>query len=227
MVSTRFAVPRFQEVLKGFIDHVHYCPFFLPYLNPIDDRTLNSKSKSDNVRLLFVGRDGARKGVATLLKALDSLSVATARKLEVDVVTETQLDARPKNLSAFRHHARLANDKTVELMRDAHVFCLPTLSDVYGVVFVEALSQGCAVIADNDLTRLEIVQENKAGFCVDPTDREQLANAMEQLVSDRAQLVRCMNSAKLAFDQHFAADVTARRHEKIFREMIKTGRRND
>lgn len=228
ITSTRSSVPLFEELLAGVGARVHYCPFFLPDVVALDPRRLADKCREEIVRVLFVGGDGRRKGVHILLAALAMLEKSVARQIHADIVTKTTIDVASLGGVSCTWHPGLPHDEVMRLMSLAQVFCMPTHHDSYGVVFVEAMSQGCAVIADDDLPRLEMIRDNGAGICVDPTTADApraVADALTRLVQDVDARVACMRRAHQAFIMEFAADVVAKKHETIFREVIDRGRR--
>src|SRR5579859_4364331 len=85
------------------------------------------------VRVLFVGADFHRKGGPTLLEAMEG---PIGRKCELDIVTQSEVAARP---NVFVHRGLQANSP--ELQRrfaEADVFVLPTHADCLGMVLMEA-----------------------------------------------------------------------------------------
>lgn len=93
---------------------------------------------------------------------------------------------------------RLKNDEVLDLMYHSDAFVLASRHETFGVVFIEALSQGLPVIA----TRCggpESIVTAENGLIVAPENRQQLADALVALYENRhryhAQALRdnCLN----------------------------------
>jgi glycosyltransferase involved in cell wall biosynthesis len=72
-----------------------------------------------------------------------------------------------------------------ELMREygrCDVFCLPSVQEGFGIVFLEAMASGKPIVAANAGAAPEVVQH---GLLVEPDKEDELAQALEQLYADR------------------------------------------
>jgi glycosyltransferase involved in cell wall biosynthesis len=130
-------------------------------------------------RVLFVGRDWERKGGPDLLAAFElvrqrhpgaSLVVAgsspAVTSAGVEVLGEVALDAVGR------------------LFDEATVFCMPTLIEPFGLVFVEALAHRVPVVATAVGAVPDVVQEGETGCLVEPHDVEALAATIGSLLDD-------------------------------------------
>ncbi len=74
-------------------------------------------------------------------------------------------------------------------MREAHVYCMVPHHESYGLVFVEAMASGCAVLADDDLPRQEMLDGGRCGALVPSGDAQALGAALMGLLDDREELL--------------------------------------
>jgi glycosyltransferase involved in cell wall biosynthesis len=74
--------------------------------------------------------------------------------------------------------------------RGASVFCLPTLNEPFGLVFLEAFSYGLPVVATRIGAIPEIVAEGESGYLVSPQNSGELAQVLQLLLSDPARCER-------------------------------------
>ena len=76
--------------------------------------------------------------------------------------------------------------KDVEkLYQDASIFVLSSRYEGFGLVLIEAMSQGCACIAcDYKGRQREIIQNDSQGLCCEPDDVDALAEAMRKMITD-------------------------------------------
>jgi len=224
ITSTKSSVPLFKEMLAGIVKDVYYSPFFLPDIVPIDLLRLDAKQGQEVVRLLFVGADGGRKGIHVLTAALGILTPSVARRLHVDVVTSTPVDIAHLRCKSVVVHRRLPHADVMRLMAQANVFCMPTLHDTYGLVFLEAMSQGCAIISDDDLPRIEMIRDSGCGVCVDPAAGDapaRVAAAIAHMVEDESARENCSRKARETFVREYAAEAVAVRLQMIFKKIVE------
>ena len=68
----------------------------------------------------------------------------------------------------------------------AHCFCLPTVQEGFGLVFAEAMAAGLPIVACRAAAVPEVVMDGRTGLLVSPRDPEDLAKAMETLLTNAA-----------------------------------------
>jgi glycosyltransferase involved in cell wall biosynthesis len=140
--------------------------------------------------ILCVARMYPRKRIGDLLEAADLLG----RKMpEVRVRI---VGRGPEWETARRLCAALGLGDRVTLLGDvsraqlaeeyvnADCFCLPTVQEGFGVVFLEAMSAGLPVVACRAAAVPEVVLDGETGVLVPPRDPEALARALEFLLLD-------------------------------------------
>jgi phosphatidyl-myo-inositol dimannoside synthase len=99
-----------------------------------------------------------------------------------------------ERLRALVQRLRLAG--TVDLLGDvsasrlaveyvsAHCFCLPTVQEGFGIVFVEAMAAGLPVVGCRAAAVPEVVQHGRTGLLVAPGRVDELAEALAQVLDD-------------------------------------------
>ncbi len=66
----------------------------------------------------------------------------------------------------------------------ADLFCLPSLQEGFGIVFLEAMAAGLPVVAGDAAAVPEVVPDGETGLLVDPRDPDAVAGALLRLLSD-------------------------------------------
>jgi glycosyltransferase involved in cell wall biosynthesis len=135
----------------------------------------------DSRRILFVGRDWERKGGPDLLAAFvalrrrvpDATLVVAGCRPEVDEPGVTVLGEVPPA-------------EVRRLMGEAAAFCMPTLREPFGLVFVEAGAHGLPVVSTRIGALPDIVGEGETGYLVEPGDVAALADRLERVILDPA-----------------------------------------
>ena len=105
-------------------------------------------------------------------------------------------------------------------LNEAHVFCLPSISEGMPYSILEAMLSGCPVVA-TDVGNVASVLSG-SGLLARPKDPASLAGALLQLLNAPGAAERRDRLASTALDrvrQHYTADVCARRFEEIYSGM--------
>lgn len=177
------------------------CWVVLPYLvDPTLDvgnsngiRELRSKQRSPRVfRFLFLSRLHPKKGVDQLLGAVAILATRGVKFELVVAGTGTphytaQLKDRAASLGVAQYiqwTGSTFGDAKVAAFRDADCFVLPTLSDNFGIVLLEAMASGLPVITTNKVDIWSGLLEGGASIC--EVTAEELAAAMNKMVARSA-----------------------------------------
>ena len=74
----------------------------------------------------------------------------------------------------------------MEQMSQADIFCLPSWQEGFGIVYIEAMSQGVPVIAVQGEGIEDVIVHEQNGLLVRPHDPEDVAKALESLFSNPA-----------------------------------------
>lgn len=154
---------------------------------PPSPEVLLEKADQKPLRILFVGQITRRKGLLTLLEAIGILPKGTWR---LDVVGDS--DAEPRYArrcraragvfgNAVRFHGHLDREALDAAYRRAHVLCVPSQYEGYGIVYAEALQYGLPAIGTRDGAACEIIEVGRTGFLVPAESPAAVAAALAQV----------------------------------------------
>jgi glycosyltransferase involved in cell wall biosynthesis len=150
-------------------------------------RQAGSPSTSERFTLLCVCRFYARKRVDLLLRAAAILG-GRIPELEIRIVGGGMDEVRLRRLwrelrleSAVKWVGNATQRQLAAEYRRADVFCLPSIQEGFGIVFLEAMAAGKPIIAARSAAVPEVVQH---GLLVEPDNAEALAAAIETLYFD-------------------------------------------
>jgi glycosyltransferase involved in cell wall biosynthesis len=139
-------------------------------------------------RLAVVGRLVPIKGHDVLLRALVTVR-AELPGLEVEIAgagpLDAELEARAAALGLDGSVRFLGHVPGREVMTRAAVVVVPSLGEGFGMVALEAMERGRAVVASAVGGLPEIVADGETGVLVPPGDASALARALVTLVGDR------------------------------------------
>jgi glycosyltransferase involved in cell wall biosynthesis len=136
------------------------------------------------LRILFVGDEAIRKGIGDLFRAVE---IFGRRRCEVRVAGNTDLSAFGYR-QAGKSVQFLGPVPRQEIQRQyewADVLLLPSVSDTFGLVVLEAMSHGVPVITTYNTGAADAVVEGESGFVVPAMHPDQIAQKLETLDSER------------------------------------------
>lgn len=201
VTATDVSAGWFAEIFPEAADKVRVAPYFLPDLKLISDEALTEKSVSKSkLRVLFVGKEARRKGLESVVAAWQLLTPSARDGISMRVVSQ-MLDGKVR-LPSDWDCTPFVDDMQKE-MQSAHVLVFPTRHEAYGLVLVEAMAAGCAILTTFAPIQRSIVGED-CGVYADPRDPVSIASALNELVSDRAQTAAKMKAARARFQARYA-----------------------
>jgi alpha-maltose-1-phosphate synthase len=144
----------------------------------------------DRPLIVFVGRITRQKGVPVLLKAagdldMDAQLVLCAGQPDTpalgDEVTRLVNDLRRDRHGVTWLQGMLDRREVIQLLSHATAFVCPSLYEPLGIVNLEAMACGTAVVASEIGGIPEVVADGETGLLVPPDDPYALAKALNEL----------------------------------------------
>ena len=183
----------------------------------------STKTDSEVVRLLFVGRLEKQKSVLTLLKAIrkvkDSgvqrefkLLVVGDGKQRQDLLKQTE-SLRIKELVIFTGK----KEDTLPYFENSDIFILPSIWEGFGIVILEAFRSKLAVIASNIEGPAELIIDQKNGLLFPPENDDELKNAIVTLIHDEEKRLSLADNGYKAFTRMYQIDRYVEELEKIYK----------
>ncbi|WP_432708696.1 glycosyltransferase family 4 protein [Pedobacter sp.] len=210
---------RFIQYRPEFKEKAINIPFFLPDLQINNSSAIEVYQAPAGVEILFVGSDGERKGLVELINALDILGKAYLQSYGVKVTIVSKKKPAPScgfDLSWFKY---LPHNQILKLMQRAPIFVLVPKMESYGLVLVEAMCNRCSIIADNDETRQEILDDT--GLLITPGSSTLLAEKLRILIENRALREDLGNRAQMRASALFTPEIVAKQYSASFQSVIK------
>ena len=144
-----------------------------------------SSEKHKDKSILFIGKNFKRKGGYTLLKAFTKVhrEIPEAQLILISVdkytIDNTSLGPGVKIYRYIKDRKQF-ND----MYERASVFVMPSYSEPFGLVFLEAMCHKLPCIGSNIDAMPEIIEDGITGFLVNPGDAEDLANKIILLLKN-------------------------------------------
>ncbi|WP_081688971.1 glycosyltransferase [Inquilinus limosus] len=177
-----------------------------------------------SLRMLFVGRLEARKGIDVLFDVARSL-LPKYPHLHLDVVGNDSIQG--PNGTTWR--ASFEADFSIDQIRDRVVFhgevnderlrgfyrscdllVTPSRFESFGLMLIEGMMFGKPVIGCRAGGMVEVVEDGVSGLLAEPGDRTSLAECVERLVTDKTLRERLGTAARARYENLFTAERMAR-----------------
>jgi len=176
--------------------------------------------------IIFVGRLHPVKGVKYLIRAMRLITQAApeARLILLGDGEEQQnLEALTKelNLENFvTFQGRVSNTETPRFMVASDILVLPSLSEGFPVVVLEAMACGLPIVATDVRGVSEIVADDQNGFTVQPENPEAIADRVLQLLRDEKLRSKIGENNRCHVEQYSWEDVV-RRLEAVYESVAR------
>ena len=187
ITTSRYAASRIRELYAPVRE-----PVIVPELIDLSGwgelfRRNPATPDPDRFRVLSVCRFYPRKRLPVLLRAAAKLR-QTIPQLEVRIVgggpeaRKLRRLARDLQLGGVvQWLGDVSQDELARQYQQADVFCLPSVQEGFGIVFLEAMAAGKPIVAARAAAVPEVVRQ---GLLVEPDDPDGLAAALDSLYRD-------------------------------------------
>lgn len=160
------------------------------------------------LNLLFVGDICRNKNLQATLAAMRIL-VARNRAVKFTVVGKKVDDAIWRNLDN-NPNVQLVEQQPKERLlnyyRTHDILIMPSLTETFGRVYAEAMSQGVPIIYTRGQGFDGFFPEGEVGYSVDPHDPEEIADRVEDIVNDyNVMSCNCLRNCR-RFDWNIIAE---------------------
>lgn len=227
----RRRLPRFSGIVAVTDETARSVSQFLPELtarivtiphvvdiDPINADAFEKKWQQSQNRFLFTGRLTAAKGVGTCLELAEYAATADP-ELEFHIAgrgeAESQVTAYQRGHANLNFHGFISDREQLKsLMARSHFLLLPSRKingweELFGLVVIEAMSQGCVVMASDHIGPREIITDGEDGLLCREEDFAGKAKLLiDGLSLDTVQHARLAEKA-LATSRSYSMNVVA------------------
>jgi alpha-maltose-1-phosphate synthase len=175
------------RVIHNGIDTAEYAP------DPATDVLERYGVDPGAPAVVFVGRVTRQKGLPVLLRAAAEIDPAAQLVICAGQADTPEIEAEVSELAEQLRASRagvvwisgmLAKREVIQLLTHATVFACPSLYEPLGIVNLEAMACGTAVVGSRVGGIPEVVADGETGLLVPPREPPALARAINTLVAD-------------------------------------------
>jgi len=110
--------------------------------------------------------------------------------------------------------------EAMEYMAACKVFCLPSWSEGFGIVYLEAMAHGKPVIAVKGQGIDQVIRENSTGLLVEPKDVQSVVGALRQFMADDSLRMQMGARGKEVVFEKFTWAGCAQKYLQLYSETL-------
>jgi len=188
----------FEMMPKNLVAKISRKVHVIP--NGINDVWLNNMKKpvarslGKTVRLLFVGQIKRQKNILLLIEAVKLLNETYDLDFILTIVGPEHINEPDffasflsliKPLAWVDYKGKIKADKQlIEAYRSCDIFVMPSKNELFGLVYIEALSQGKPVLYSKGEGIDSYLKDYPAGQAVDPDNQFDIAEGIIEIVKN-------------------------------------------
>ncbi len=175
------------------------------------------RSEGKKLKVLFVGGLGQAKGLGYLLEAADRL----APHIDLTLIGPRLAPAIPDPavLQRWQWFPSLTHDGVLQQMGLHDVLVFPSLHEGFGMVILEAMSQGLPVIASHHTAAADLITDGREGFLIPIRSSSAIVEKLEVLIRDR-HLLAAMSIAAQRLAEQWSWERYQRRLAEVAKEAL-------
>jgi alpha-maltose-1-phosphate synthase len=211
------------HVIRNGIDTAEYAPD--PGTSVLDRHGVDPARPA----VIFVGRITRQKGVPVLLRATASLVPDAQLVLLAGQPDTRELAAEVTRLVTSLQATRsgviwipemLPKREVIQLLSHATAFACPSLYEPLGIVNLEAMACGTAVVGSRVGGIPEVVADGETGLLVPPDDPAALAAALNSLLLDPARATALGAAGRKRAAAEFGWDAIAAQTVELYEALV-------
>jgi starch synthase len=211
------------HVIRNGIDTVQYAP------DAGTDVLARYGIDPSRPSVVFVGRVTRQKGLPVLLRAAERLDPAAQLVLCAGQADTPELEAEVSGLVQHLRATRpgviwisgmLAKTEVIQILSHATAFACPSLYEPLGIVNLEAMACGTAVVGSAVGGIPEVVADGETGLLAPPGDPELLARALSALIADPARAAAMGHSGRQRAVSEFSWSSIAVQTAQLYASLV-------
>jgi len=173
----------------------------------------------DRPLILFIGRKHMSKGYHQLCSAMPKVLEKFPDSCLVIVAPSGDPTYPPLPESASLDLGKADEAEKEDALAACDVFCMPSATESFGIVYVEAWSYAKAVVGGPAPAVRELITDDVNGFCVEQK-QEAIAEILIRLLSDRVLRTELGSAGQRLQQDRFTWEIVVRAHKDKFNQLL-------
>lgn len=159
--------------------------------NKIHNLKIKKIDETDQVTFAFIGENLLRKGLIYLLEAWKKLDKNHHKLIIRSNSLDIHNNSKIKNLLdqkgiIIKEYYKDIND----FYSEADILCLPSIDEGFGMVVLEAMSNGVPSIISKNVGASDLISNKENGIIVNTGNTDDIYQAMNYFINNKAEIYR-------------------------------------
>lgn len=188
---------------------------------PFYDRKVKTEKESFIVG--YVGAMSSQKNVNGLIQAVNFLveNGLNIQLLLIGAIDTTTFDKSLLNKTFINYQGVQPQNKLHEFYKDMDLFVLNSVQDGFGIVILQAMSTGLAVIGTTNTGAPDVVTDSEQGFVIPVENNEILAEKIRFCYENREKCLKMGLNARKRVEKGFTWEDYGTRYVKYLEKIVQ------
>ena len=204
--------------------YLNYYGFNVSEVIPNAINTKDYKNGKDGNYILYSGRIVKHKKVDELIKVFSEIKL---NSIELHIVGEGPEKKRLKKLidgSAVKNKIKffpyLSRQDYLKFLSECSIFVLPSITEAFGVVIIEAMASGKVVLARNIIGPADIINHSNDGFLFN--DEKDFYSYLSLLIKDKNLRELIGKNAQTTVNQKYSLCSVADKYSNFYKSILRS-----
>lgn len=135
----------------------------------------------DHKDIVTVGYISKRKNQITVAKTINKYFPTEYQYLTIGKVKSKRIFNKLIQYPFYKYINFMGKEELINYYRSSYIFVMPSITETFGLTYVEAMSQGLPVIYSRGQGFDGQIEEGVVGYSVDPFDKEEISKAIDKI----------------------------------------------
>ena len=211
-----------EKYLSSFFKDFDYKLAIIP--NAVDYKwfktDVDGKELSNPIKLLYVGQIIERKKLDVVIKAMKLINAKSNNKATLDIVGSGPFLKDVENLfdENVKYWGQISDFSVLKsIFRDCHIFVMPSIKETFGLVYIEAMTQGLPIVYCKNEAVDGFFINKTVGVAIKPNDAEDTVRSIEYIMDNYHE----MSQRALKESEAFTWNKISEKFSTIYGEAIR------
>ncbi|MBS3162751.1 glycosyltransferase family 4 protein [Candidatus Woesearchaeota archaeon] len=215
---------QYKWMKKYGCKNIYFIPNSIPeeLFTKISTKTFIEKYKLKNKFVIsYLGRVQKYKGLEQVIRVLPEL--ITLQPNLVFLVMGGEVDNEIQRLTEIAKELKVENNvvftgripSKLEGLKSTEIFILPSEWEAFGIVLIEAMAQGCALISTQTEGGKFLIENNKQGYLFNYKNLNELKEKLTLLITNKP-LLKNIQKNNLKESEKYSITRVIKEYEKVY-----------
>ena len=218
---------QYKWMNKLGIKKIKFIPNSIPesIFKKVSTKTFQQKyNLKDKFIISYLGRVQKYKGLEQVIKTLPDLIKIQPNIIFLGIGGEVdneiqRLKTIAKELKVENHlilTGRISEEEKLQALDLTEIFILPSEWEAFGIVLIEAMARGCALVSTRTEGGNFVIQEGKQGYLFSYQNRKELTEKLTKLISNKSELIEIQKN-NLKESKKYSITLAIKEYEKNYK----------